>query len=40
MTAAPAGPRFSLDADALPFGVIVFDAGGNVRQVNAAWTRT
>jgi diguanylate cyclase (GGDEF)-like protein/PAS domain S-box-containing protein len=39
MTALPAGPRFSLDADALPFGVIVFDAGGSVRQVNAAWTR-
>jgi diguanylate cyclase (GGDEF)-like protein/PAS domain S-box-containing protein len=39
MMALPADPRFLLDADVLPFGVIVFDVTGSARRVNSAWTR-
>jgi diguanylate cyclase (GGDEF)-like protein/PAS domain S-box-containing protein len=40
MTAAvPGQQRLVLDADALPFGVIVFDAAGSARRINSAWTR-
>ena len=39
MMASPVDPRFLLDADTLPFGVIVFDADGNAVRVNSGWTR-
>ena len=39
MTALPADARFLVEADSLPFGVIVFDAAGKALRVNAAWTR-
>ena len=39
MNAQPADPRFLLDADALPFGVVVFDRTGKAIRVNTAWTR-
>jgi diguanylate cyclase (GGDEF)-like protein/PAS domain S-box-containing protein len=38
MTAA-ADPKFVVDADSLPFGVIVFDGHGKALRVNEAWTR-
>jgi diguanylate cyclase (GGDEF)-like protein/PAS domain S-box-containing protein len=39
MTEIPADARFLVEADSLPFGVIVFDADGNALRVNAAWSR-
>jgi diguanylate cyclase (GGDEF)-like protein/PAS domain S-box-containing protein len=39
MTASPPDQRLLVDVDALPFGVIVFDAAGNVDRVNSTWTR-
>ncbi len=38
MTATPTDPRLLLDADALPYGVIVFDRAGKAIRVNKAWT--
>jgi diguanylate cyclase (GGDEF)-like protein/PAS domain S-box-containing protein len=39
MTALPDEPAFVLDGDALPFGLIVFDATGSAVRVNSAWMR-
>jgi diguanylate cyclase (GGDEF)-like protein len=38
MTAIPTDPRLLLDADALPYGVIVFDHTGKAVRANRAWT--
>jgi diguanylate cyclase (GGDEF)-like protein/PAS domain S-box-containing protein len=39
MTALPADPTFVLDADALPFGIVVLDATGGAVRANSAWNR-
>jgi len=39
MPTSPAESGLTLDADALPFGVVVLDAAGKASRVNSAWTR-
>jgi diguanylate cyclase (GGDEF)-like protein/PAS domain S-box-containing protein len=39
MTSTPTDQQFLLDADALPFGVVVFDRAANALRVNRTWTK-